>query len=176
MCFQGINIFGLPKLNKNNSISIILKSSVFMYLLSTLKVVINTCRLIIISLQCRRPGLIPGSRRSPGEGNSNSSILAWRIPWTEEPGRLQPMGSQSVRHDWATNTLTLLISYIYVKFSPNTFPSEEWSAFLGSAANVILTGSGWVCLTVINFFLPCISKVYTTSFLFVVSKLKGFRT
>ena len=28
-----------------------------------------------------------------------SSILAWRIPWTEEPGRLQPMGSQSVRRD-----------------------------------------------------------------------------
>ena len=26
------------------------------------------------------------------------SILAWRIPWTEEPGRLQPMGSQRVRH------------------------------------------------------------------------------
>ena len=31
-------------------------------------------------------GLIPGSERSPGEGNSNPpSILAWRIPWTEEP-------------------------------------------------------------------------------------------
>ena len=28
-----------------------------------------------------------------------SSILAWRIPWTEEPGRLQPTGSQRVRHD-----------------------------------------------------------------------------
>ena len=28
-----------------------------------------------------------------------SSILAWRIPWTEEPGRLQSMGSQRVRHD-----------------------------------------------------------------------------
>ena len=27
------------------------------------------------------------------------SILAWRIPWTEEPGRLQPMGSQRVGHD-----------------------------------------------------------------------------
>ena len=36
---------------------------------------------------------IPGSRRSPGEGNG--SILAWEIPWTEEPGRLQTMGSQS---------------------------------------------------------------------------------
>ena len=28
-----------------------------------------------------------------------SSTLAWRIPWTEEPGRLQSMGSQRVRHD-----------------------------------------------------------------------------
>jgi len=31
-----------------------------------------------------------------------SSILAWRIPWTEEPGGLQPMGSQRVGHDWVT--------------------------------------------------------------------------
>ena len=28
-----------------------------------------------------------------------SSILSWKIPWTEEPGRLQPMGSQRVGHD-----------------------------------------------------------------------------
>ena len=30
---------------------------------------------------------------------THSSILAWRMPWTEEPGRLQSMGSQRVRHD-----------------------------------------------------------------------------
>ena len=30
---------------------------------------------------------------------THSSILAWRIPWTEEPGGLQSMGSQRVRHD-----------------------------------------------------------------------------
>ena len=30
---------------------------------------------------------------------SLSSILAWRIPWTEEPGGLEPMGSQGIRHD-----------------------------------------------------------------------------
>ena len=30
---------------------------------------------------------------------TNSSILAWRIPWTEEPGGLQSIGSQRVRHD-----------------------------------------------------------------------------
>ena len=33
---------------------------------------------------------------------TNSSILARRIPWTEEPGGLQSMGSQRVGHDWAT--------------------------------------------------------------------------
>ena len=36
----------------------------------------------------------------------HSSILTWRIPWTEEPGRLQSMGSQKVEHDWATFTFT----------------------------------------------------------------------
>ena len=30
---------------------------------------------------------------------THSSILAWRIPWTDEPGRLQSMGLQRVRHD-----------------------------------------------------------------------------
>ena len=32
-----------------------------------------------------------------------SSILAWRIPWTEETGEIQPMGLQRVEHDWVTN-------------------------------------------------------------------------
>ena len=35
---------------------------------------------------------------------THSSILAWRIPWTEEPARLQPMWSQRVRHDGAIFT------------------------------------------------------------------------
>ena len=33
----------------------------------------------------------------------HSSTLAWKIPWTEEPGRLQSMGSLRVGHDWATS-------------------------------------------------------------------------
>ena len=46
-------------------------------------------------------GSIPGSGRSPGEEilATHSSILAWRIPWPEEPGGLQSMTSQRVRHD-----------------------------------------------------------------------------
>ena len=36
-----------------------------------------------------------------GKGTAiHSSILAWRIPWTEEPGRLQFIGLHRVRHDW----------------------------------------------------------------------------
>ena len=50
-------------------------------------------------------GSIPGLGRSPGgRMATHSSILAWRIPQTEEPGGLQSMGLQRVRHDWVTNT------------------------------------------------------------------------
>ena len=46
------------------------------------------------------PGLIPELGRSPGKGMAtHSSILAWRIPWIEETGGLQSMGSQRVGHD-----------------------------------------------------------------------------
>ena len=51
--------------------------------------------------------------RSLGEGNSleeamatHSSILAWRIPWTEEPGGLQPIGLEKVRHNLAHTYVT----------------------------------------------------------------------
>ena len=48
----------------------------------------------------RDMGLIPGSGRSPGGGKATcSSILAWRIPWTEELGGLQSMVWQRVGHD-----------------------------------------------------------------------------
>ena len=45
-------------------------------------------------------GLIPGSERSPREGNgTHSSILAWKIPQTDEPGGLQFMEAPRVRYD-----------------------------------------------------------------------------
>ena len=40
---------------------------------------------------------------------THSSIVAWRIPRTEEPGKLQSMGSQRIRHEWVTNAFTLNI-------------------------------------------------------------------
>ena len=73
---------------------------------------------------------------------THSSILAWRIPWTEEPGGLQPIGLQRVGHDWATNTFTLspsgykpdqgrsvLRSYMptYTRYMPVSF---SWTTIL----------------------------------------------
>ena len=46
-----------------------------------------------------------GGKYTPMEKEmaTHSSTLAWRIPWREEPGRLQSMGSQRVGHDWVTS-------------------------------------------------------------------------
>ena len=52
---------------------------------------------------------------------THSSILVWRIPWTEEPGRLQSTGSQRVRHDGATHTLT------FHGHTPYTGGSQIWT-------------------------------------------------
>ena len=48
---------------------------------------------------------------------THSSTVAWRIPWREEPGRLQSMGSQRVGHDWATSLTLNLISVSRSLFS-----------------------------------------------------------
>ena len=48
----------------------------------------------------RDSALIPESGRTLEKGMvTHSSILAWRIPWTEEPGELQSTGSQRIRHN-----------------------------------------------------------------------------
>ena len=58
------------------------------------------------------------------------SIIAWRIPpWTEEPGGLQSIGSQKVRHDWATKHNMDLVK---------NFPSLMWNIHFFSFQNFLL--------------------------------------
>ena len=45
---------------------------------------------------------------------THSSILAWKISWAEKPGRLQSMGSQTIGHNWVTNTKTHTHTNIYI--------------------------------------------------------------
>ena len=64
-------------------------------------------------------GLIPGLRRPLEKGTATpSSILAWRIPWTEKSGGLQSMGSQRVGHDCVVNTLSACCSLCLNCISP----------------------------------------------------------
>ena len=60
---------------------------------------------------------------------SHSSVLPWRIPWTEKPGRLQSMGSQRVGHDWVTFTARLAgIWDIMILFVPIISSSlHQWA-------------------------------------------------
>ena len=61
----------------------------------------------------RDPGLNPRVGKICWRRKCNhSTILAWKIPWTEEPGRLQSMGSQRVRHDWAS--VPALLSVLFM--------------------------------------------------------------
>ena len=74
----------------------------------------------------RNLGSIPGSGRSPGEGNLHFSIFAWEIPRTEEPGRLQAM--RSVEESVVTIITRRWRKYIW--FPPTTLrpvSTATWS-------------------------------------------------
>ena len=58
----------------------------------------------------------------------HSSILAWRIPWTEEPGGLQSTGSQRVGQDWAKHSLHLLQAKDLLELSTHLSPSLHWTS------------------------------------------------
>ena len=73
------------------------------------------------------------------------STLAWKIPWMEEPGRLQSMGSLGIRHDWATSLSLFTFMPWRRKWQPTpVFLPEEsqgwgiwWAAIYGVAQSRI---------------------------------------
>ena len=68
----------------------------------------------------------------------HSSTLAWRSPWTEEPGGLQSTGSQRVRHDWVTS---LSLFMVYYPFSAPTAKSLQSCPTLCDPIDVSPPGS-----------------------------------
>jgi len=98
-------------------------------------------------------GLIPGLRRNPGwEIATDSSILAWEIPWTEEPGGLQSIGSQRVRQDWATehtfslhegSLFTALVLYSSLGLNQNI---KSYIHHYGIIQNNF-TACNWLCVS-----------------------------
>ena len=62
------------------------------------------------------------------ETATHSSTLAWKISWMEEPGRLQSMGSQRVRHNWATSFH--FTSHILLKLFPKSYRERNTSELI----------------------------------------------
>ena len=65
----------------------------------------------------------------------HSSTLAWKIPWTEEPGRLQSMGSLGVGHDWETSLSLFTFMHWRSKWQPTPVflpgESQGWGILVG---------------------------------------------
>ena len=80
---------------------------------------------------------------------THSSILAWRIPWREEPGRLQSMGSQRVGHDWATS---LSLSFLSCHLGGSLWPMSQWEEWL-RLMNPVIQFYFCLLLTLFMFFL-----------------------
>ena len=77
--------------------------------------------------------------------STHSRILACRIPWTEEPGRLQSMGSQRARYDWVTFTFTSCLKMVPSSISPlhstvglTSWRIRPWEALRDTSASKLL--------------------------------------
>ena len=66
---------------------------------------------------------------------THSSTLAWKIPWMEEPGRLQSTGLQRVRHDWATSLSLFTFMHWRRRWQPTPVflpgESQGWGSLVG---------------------------------------------
>ena len=115
----------------------------------------------------------------------HSSPLAWRIPWTEEPGGLQSMGSWRVRHDWATSLSLLTFMHWRRKWQPTPvfLPGEPqgrgawWAAvygvaqsptrlkWLSSSSNSYMAYliDGLICISLMTWILSIFSYDYLSS-------------
>ena len=76
---------------------------------------------------------------------THSSILAWKISWTEEPGELQFMGSKRVGHDWTTNTLLCYMNYLNGDVQICAFYSSRLFLYASSVqfSHSVMSDSMW---------------------------------
>ena len=97
---------------------------------------------------------------------THSSILAWKIPWTEVPGRLQFMGLQRVAHDWATSLSLSTLLCLENSFSCMTLltcqvPGETvlspWEV-----ESLVSNRTLWISLWQLYFIYPCITSMCGT--------------
>ena len=78
---------------------------------------------------------------------THSSTLAWKLPWTKKPGRLQSMGSLGIRHDWATSLSLFTFMHWRRKWrsTPVFLPGESqgWGSLVGCRLWGCRVGHDW---------------------------------
>ena len=91
--------------------------------------------MLVITAQLKRTILTIYSGHLEKAMAPHSSTLAWKIPWMEEPGRLQSMGSLRFGHDWATSLSLFTFTHWSRKWQPTPvfLPGEslEWQSLVG---------------------------------------------
>ena len=75
---------------------------------------------------------------------THSSLPGWRIPWREDPGRLQSVGSQRVRHDWATKHMIHLKEWFSATGTFATLPSPG-TRDTATSIGILVVTLGGVC-------------------------------
>ena len=166
--------YTIPVLNPNASSLQVLKLNMSIYLHGT-SLVAQWVKNLLAMWDTQVQSL---GRESLEAGMAtHSSILAWRIPWTEEPGGLQSMGLQRVRHDWAANDIHI---YTYTKIILNI----KWFVFILYNSSEYYNSGIYICMCVciypykkayiyINpFFLFC-TGIYCSTWSFLLLQYAG---
>ena len=94
----------------------------------------------IINIPTTLFGILTGSKCISEKAMApHSSTLAWKIPWTEEPGGLQSIGSRRVGHDWATSLSLFTFMHWRRKWqhTPVFLPGAWWAAIYGVVDKII---------------------------------------
>ena len=114
---------------------------IFISLLSKMNWLPERCCLMSDSWKWRRQVMILGSLcYSEKAMTPQPSILAWKIPWMEEPGRLQSTGSLRVGHDWATSLSLFTLMHWRRKWQPTPVFLPGESQGWGSLVDCCLWG------------------------------------
>ena len=118
----------------------------------------------------------------------HSSTLAWKIPWTEEPGRLQSVWSLRVGHDWATSLSLFTFMHLRRKWQPTPVflpgESQGWGTLVSCRLRGRTVGHDWtkwmmpdpgLLFKVDLQFLPCIGEHWGTTQDVQLTCLKNYR-
>ena len=93
---------------------------------------------------------------------THSSVLTWRVPWTEEPGELQSMGLQRVGHDWAHSQI------VDLQYCVRSRWTAKWFSYIYIHMYLFFSDSCPLCYKILSI-IPCAIQQVLADYLFYIS-------